>query len=155
MAVVSAGLLLYRLSGGKPEVLLVHPGGPFWQRKDLGSWSIPKGEVRAGEEPLAAACREFTEETGFPAEGDACPLGEVRQRSGKRVHAWAMRGEADPALLESNTFELEWPPRSGRVQTFPEVDRAAWFDLDEARRRILPAQAPLLDMLAARLAKVA
>jgi len=147
MPVVSAGLLLYRLIDGEPEVLLVHPGGPFWQGKDLGSWSVPKGEVDAGEDPLVAARREFAEETGFPVVGEARSLGEVRQRSGKRVHAWAVRGDVDPARLESNDFELEWPPRSGRVQKFPEVDRAEWFNLDEARRRILPAQIPLIDRL--------
>jgi len=147
MPVVSAGLLLYRLIDGEPEVLLVHPGGPFWQGKDLGSWSVPKGEVDAGEDPLVAARREFAEETGFPVVGEARSLGEVRQRSGKRVHAWAVRGDVDPARLVSNDFELEWPPRSGRVQKFPEVDRAEWFNLDEARRRILPAQIPLIDRL--------
>ena len=147
MPVVSAGLLLYRLIDGEPEVLLVHPGGPFWQGKDLGSWSVPKGEVDAGEDPLVAARREFAEETGFPVVGEARSLGEVRQLSGKRVHAWAVRGDVDPARLESNDFELEWPPRSGRVQKFPEVDRAEWFNLDEARRRILPAQIPLIDRL--------
>ncbi len=148
MAEVSAGLLLYRLKDGEPEVLLIHPGGPFWHDKDLGSWSIPKGELQEGEDPLVAARREFTEETGFPAHGDARPLGEIRQRSGKHVHAWAMRGDIDPAALRSNSFEMEWPRHSGRVQAYPEVDRAAWFGLEEARRRILPAQIPLIDRLA-------
>lgn len=149
MPTISAGLLLYRLTPAGPEVLLVHPGGPFWAGRDLGSWSVPKGGVDEGEDLLAAARREFAEETGFAiGAAEALPLGEIRQRSGKRVHAWAVRGDADPATLTSNTFELEWPLRSGRLQTFPEVDRAEWFSLDEARRRILPAQAPLLDRLA-------
>lgn len=152
MPIVSAGLLLYRDRSGVDglEVLLVHPGGPFWQRKDLGAWSIPKGEVSGAEPLLDAARRELAEETGFSAEGPAIPLGQVRQPGGKIVHAFAVRGDADPAALRSNTFEIEWPPRSGRLRSFPEVDRAAWFDLPEARRRILPAQAAFLDRLAAR-----
>lgn len=145
---ISAGLLLYRLGADGPEVLLVHPGGPFWRSKDLGAWSIPKGEAAEGEDLLAAARREFHEETGFAAEGPAIPLGEIRQRGGKHVHAWAVRGDADPARLRSNPFEMEWPPRSGEIASFPEVDRAAWFGLAEARRRILPAQAAFLDALA-------
>ena len=151
----SAGLLLYREGPEGPQVLLVHPGGPFWQRKDLGAWSIPKGEVGPDEDLLAAARREFREETGFAVDGAAIALGSVRQRSGKVVHAWAVRGDADPSQLHSNTFELEWPPRSGTLQSFPEADRAAWFDLPEARRRILAAQAGLLDALAAALAEAA
>ena len=154
MPMVSAGLLLYRMTPARPEVLLVHPGGPFWAGRDLGSWSIPKGEVDQGEDLFAAARREFEEETGFAlGDTEVLPLGEIRQRSGKRVHAWAAEGNADPDALRSNTFELEWPRRSGTMQSFPEVDRAAWFALDEARRRILPAQAPLIDRLAARLAE--
>ena len=154
MPVISAGLLLYRVTPRGPEVLLVHPGGPFWSGKDLGSWSIPKGEIDEGEDLLAAARREFAEETGFdPGSAEPLPLGEIRQRSGKRVHAWAVEGDADPDALRSNSFELEWPRRSGTMRSFPEVDRAAWFGLDEARRRILPAQAPLIDGLAARLAE--
>jgi len=154
MPVISAGLLLYRVTPRGPEVLLVHPGGPFWSGKDLGSWSIPKGEIDEGEDLLAAARREFAEETGFdPGSDEPLPLGEIRQRSGKRVHAWAVEGDADPDALRSNSFELEWPRRSGTMRSFPEVDRAAWFGLDEARRRILPAQAPLIDGLAARLAE--
>jgi predicted NUDIX family NTP pyrophosphohydrolase len=149
---ISAGLLLHRAGARGIEVLLVHPGGPFWARKDFGAWSIPKGEVEAGEEPLAVAHRELAEETGFTAPGPAVALGQVRQKGGKVVHAWAVVGDADPAALRSNTFETEWPPRSGRRQAFPEVDRAAWFDLAEARRRINPAQAALLDALAAALA---
>ena len=148
MPVVSAGILLFRTSSGRGlEVLLVHPGGPFWRRKDLGAWTIPKGEVQPGEELLDAARREFHEETGWPADGEVISLGQVRQASRKVVHAWAIEGEFDPATLNSNTFEMEWPPRSGKVTTFPEADRAAWFGIDDARRRILPAQAPLLDAL--------
>jgi predicted NUDIX family NTP pyrophosphohydrolase len=147
MAKTSAGLLLYRRAAAGLQVLLVHPGGPFWQRKDLGAWSIPKGEVTPGEEPLAAARREFREETGFEVSGPVVPLGHLRQPGGKTVHAWAMDGDADPGTLRSNTFSLEWPRGSGNVQAFPEVDRAEWFDLPEARRRILPGQAAFLDAL--------
>jgi predicted NUDIX family NTP pyrophosphohydrolase len=143
----SAGLLLYRLRGGSPEVLLVHPGGPFWARKDLGAWTLPKGEPAPGEEPLEAARREFREETGFSPEGPFLPLPPVRQRGGKEVLAWAVAGDVDPSALRSNTFSLEWPPRSGRRAEFPEVDRAAWFGIEAARERILPGQAPLLDEL--------
>jgi predicted NUDIX family NTP pyrophosphohydrolase len=149
VGVVSAGILLYRRGGARIEVLLVHPGGPFWRRKDTGAWSIAKGEIAEGEDLLAAALREFHEETGFAAGGTAVPLGRVRQTGGKVVHAWAVEGDADPAALESNTFEMEWPPRSGRRQSFPEVDRAAWFDLEEAGRRIIPAQIAFLDALVA------
>ena len=148
----SAGLLLYRMRDGALEVLLAHPGGPYWQRKDRGSWSIPKGEASEGEELLAAARREFQEETGATADGPALALGHVRMKSGKLVHAWAVEGDFDIARLCSNTFELEWPRGSGVHRSFPEVDRAAWFTLDEARRHILPAQAPLLDTLASALA---
>jgi len=151
MATTSAGLLLYRTAGSRVEVLLVHPGGPYWQSRDLGAWSIPKGETGQGEDLLEAALREFREETGFSAGGAATPLGSVRQPGGKTVHGFAMRGDADPAALRSNRFEIEWPRGSGRLQDFPEVDRAAWFDLVEARRRILPAQAAFLDALAAAL----
>ncbi|CAA9530014.1 MAG: MutT-like protein [uncultured Solirubrobacteraceae bacterium] len=144
----SAGILLHRGTGGDVEVLLVHPGGPFWAKKDLGAWSIPKGEVDEGEDPRACALREFEEETGTRLDGDGLvDLGEIRQRAGKTVRAWAAEGDLDADAVTSNTFEIEWPPRSGRMQTFPEVDRAAWFALDEARRRILPAQAELLDRL--------
>ena len=128
-------------------MLLVHPGGPFWRRKDLGAWTIPKGEVQPGEDLLDAARREYHEETGWPIEGEVISLGQVRQASRKVVHAWAVEGEFDPAAINSNTFEMEWPPRSGKMTTFPEADKAAWFGIDEARRRILPAQAPLLDAL--------
>jgi predicted NUDIX family NTP pyrophosphohydrolase len=145
----SAGILLYRRAARGLEVLLVHPGGPFFARRDDGAWSVPKGLVEPGEEPLAAARREFAEELGSPCPGGpAIELGEIRQRSGKRVAAWAVQGDIDESAIASNTFELEWPPRSGRRQTFPEVDRAGWFDLDAARGKVLAAQAPLLDRLA-------
>jgi predicted NUDIX family NTP pyrophosphohydrolase len=147
----SAGILLYRLRDGILEVLLVHPGGPFWARKDRGAWSIPKGGLAAGETPEAAARREFTEETGFPAEGPLTPLGSIRQRGGKIVHAWALAGDCDPAALSSVTFEHEWPPRSGKLQQFPEVDRAAWFGMAEAKQKILESQAELLERLEAAL----
>ena len=149
---LSAGILLYRTVNDTLEVLLVHPGGPLWARRDEGAWSVPKGEYDATEEPLDAARREFAEELGTPAPGgDPLDLGEVRQKSGKRVRAWALSGDFDATALTSNTFEMEWPPRSGRRRAFPEVDRAAWFTLAEGRRRINPAQAALLDRLAASL----
>lgn len=144
----SAGLLMYRRqSTGALQVLLAHPGGPFWRGKDDGAWTLPKGEYEAPEQPLDAARREFTEETGFEASGPFLPLGEVVQRSGKRIAAWAFAGECDPAQLRCNTFEIEWPPRSGRRQSFPEIDRVEWFGLEEARRKMNPAQAVLLDRL--------
>lgn len=144
----SAGLLLFRDMNGPLEVLLGHPGGPFWARKDMGAWSIPKGEPNDGEPLLDAARREFLEETGLAITSDELiPLTPCRQASGKVVHAWALRGDADAATLASNTFTMEWPPRSGRQQSFPEMDRFAWFTLSEARARILPRQAPLLDEL--------
>jgi predicted NUDIX family NTP pyrophosphohydrolase len=146
----SAGLLLFRNRGG-PELLLVHPGGPFWAKKDHGAWSIPKGELEDGEEPRHCALRELGEELGpaapVPAVADLIELGSIRQKAGKIVHAWAAEGEFDPAALSSNSFELEWPPRSGRMREFPEVDRAEWFEPAEARRRINPAQAELIDRL--------
>jgi len=147
----SAGLLLYRQPASGLQVFLVHPGGPFWAHKDLGAWSIPKGEIEQGEEPIAAARREFHEETGFPADGIALDLGHLRQPGGKEVYAWAMARDIDPGAVRSNTFTMEWPPRSGQWREFPEVDRAAWFDLQDARRRILPGQAGFLDALAAAL----
>ena len=153
MARISAGILLHRLHHGVLQVLLVHPGGPYWRRKDLGAWSIPKGEAHEGEDLLAAALREFLEETGEPAVGIARPLGSIRMKSGKIVHAWAVAGDFQPERLKSVTFELEWPRGSGTMRSFPEVDRAGWFTLDEARRHILPAQAPLLDALVAELAR--
>ncbi|MFZ1103078.1 MAG: NUDIX domain-containing protein [Hyphomicrobiaceae bacterium] len=143
----SAGILLYRRRQGTVEVLLVHPGGPFWARKDDGAWSIPKGEYEPAEDPLAAARREFAEETGSPAEGKAIALGAFRQPSGKIVEAWAIEGDFDPAALKSNTFTLEWPPRSGRMREAPEVDRAAWFTPDEAARKLLKGQRPILEAL--------
>ena len=146
---VSAGILLHRTRHGTLQVLLVHPGGPFWTRRNLGAWSIPKGKVEEGEDPLAAARREFREETGAAAEGTALTLGSIRMKSGKVVHAWTVAGDFDPDRLRSAAFEIEWPRGSGTMRTFPEVDRAAWFTLEEARRHILPAQAPLLDALAA------
>ncbi len=144
----SAGILLYKLIAGEPRVLLAHPGGPFWARKDAGAWSIPKGEYQKGEEPLAAAIREFGEETGMKLEGDFLPLGEVTQKSGKVVTAWACEGDFDPAKLVSNLCRIEWPPRSGKRVDIPEVDRAEWFSLNEARAKINPAQVPFLDRLA-------
>lgn len=144
----SAGLIMYRVREGKVELLLVHPGGPFWARKDLGAWSIPKGEYLDGEDPLQVARREFLEETGLEAAGTLLPLAEIKQAGGKRVKSWAFAGDCDPELLTSNTFTMEWPPRSGRQAEFPEVDRAGWFSLDEARLKILPSQLPLLDQLA-------
>lgn len=146
MPKVSAGLLLHRRRDSV-EVLLVHPGGPLWAKKDLGAWSIPKGEVGEGEDLLAAAQRELQEETGFRVAGPFLELQSARQRSGKIVRAWAVEADADPTLLVSNMFSMEWPPRSGRRQEFPEVDRAEWFPLAEARRRILPGQVPLLEEL--------
>lgn len=146
MPATSAGIGLYR--GRPPEVLLVHPGGPFWARRDRGAWSLPKGEYEHGEDPLHAARREFEEELGVPPpSGQALDLGEIRQKSGKRVRAWALGGDLDPATVRSNTFALEWPPRSGKLQEFPEIDRAQWFTLHEARERIVAAQIPLLDRL--------
>jgi predicted NUDIX family NTP pyrophosphohydrolase len=143
----SAGILLYR---DGPEVLLVHPGGPFWAKKDAGAWSIPKGEHEEGEDARACALREFAEETGTaPAPGELADLGTVRQKSGKVVQAWALAGDLDADAIRSNTFALEWPPRSGRRAEFPEVDRAAWFSLEEARAKINPAQAVFLDRLLA------
>jgi len=141
----SAGLLMYRRRPGRVEVLLVHPGGPLWTHKDV--WGLPKGEYEPGEDPLQAARREFEEETGLTAAGEFCDLGQITQRNGKVVHAWAFEGNCDPAALVSNPFTMEWPPHSGRVTEFPEVDRAEWMSLDQARQRILPAQIPLLDRL--------
>jgi predicted NUDIX family NTP pyrophosphohydrolase len=145
----SAGLLLFRERSGRLEVLLVHPGGPFWKNKDEGAWSIPKGEIADGEDPLAAARREFEEETGFRAEGEAIVLRPLRQAGGKTVHAWAVRGDLDADRIRSNSFSLEWPPKSGRSQEFPEVDRAGWFTLDLARRKMLKGQVGFLDQLQA------
>jgi predicted NUDIX family NTP pyrophosphohydrolase len=148
----SAGILLYRVAGGEPEVLLVHPGGPFWARRDAGAWSIPKGEYGDAEEPRACALREFEEETGTalpPAE--LIELGEVKQKGGKLVTAWAAEGDLDADAVSSNTFTMEWPPRSGRTAEFPEIDRAGWFAIEEAREKLLPAQTEFLDRLLERL----
>ena len=148
MAATSAGLLLYRERAGRLEVLLVHPGGPFWARRDQGVWSIPKGEYGRSDDALLAARREFEEELGtVPPATPAIELGEIRQRAGKRVRAWAVAGDLDPASIVSNTFSLEWPPRSGETIEVPEVDRAGWFTLEEARRKLIPAQVELLDRL--------
>jgi predicted NUDIX family NTP pyrophosphohydrolase len=147
MAKRSAGLLLFRHRGESIEVFLVHPGGPFWAKKDLGAWSIPKGEYAEGEDPLVAARREFEEETGFPAPSDVQVLGELKQAGGKIVMAWAAEGDCDPAKLVSNLCEIEWPPRSGRTMEIPEVDRGAWFSIGEAREKILPSQIPFIDRL--------
>jgi predicted NUDIX family NTP pyrophosphohydrolase len=141
----SAGLLMFRRRGASVEFLLVHPGGPFFQRKDLGAWSIPKGEYQDGEEPLEAAKREFEEETGVVPRGEFLPLGEITQSSGKIVTAWAFEGDCDAAKIRSNTFSMEWPPKSGKSKEFPEVDRADWFPLELARTKILKAQAAFLD----------
>lgn len=147
MAKISAGLLVYRKRQGAVEVLLVHPGGPFWAKRDSGAWSIPKGEVDGDEPLLDAARRELEEETGFAVAGDFTALTPLRQKSGKVVHAWAVEGDCDPARLRSNLFSMEWPPRSGTQREFPEVDRAAWFPIAEAERRILPGQAGFLRQL--------
>ena len=144
MAKRTAGILLFREAPDGLEVLLVHPGGPFWARKDEGAWSIPKGLVDDGEDPFDAAKREFREETGGAPDGEAIALDPLRQPSGKILHAWALRGEFDPATLTSNTFSMEWPPASGQLREFPEVDRAGWFSMQEAGRKILKGQAPLL-----------
>jgi predicted NUDIX family NTP pyrophosphohydrolase len=148
----SAGLLLYRRTSAAPEVLLVHPGGPFWARKDEHAWSIPKGEFAEGEDPLAAARREFAEETGFSPPGTPVALGS-QGRGGKLIRIWAIEGDWDPGTLRSNSFTMEWPPRSGQTRAFPEVDRAGWFDLTTARRKIHRNQLEFLDALEAFLAE--
>ena len=145
----SVGILMYRRRGGALEVFLVHPGGPFWAKKEQHAWSIPKGEFAPGEDPLAAAKREFTEETGLTAEGDFVALAPLKQPGGKTVHAWALEGDCDPAAIRSNSFTMEWPPRSGRMQEYPEVDRAAWFDLAAAREKLHKGQVELIDQLEA------
>lgn len=143
----SAGILLYRFRGKTAEVLLVHPGGPFWKNKDDGAWSIPKGEYDETEDPLLAAIREFEEETGQPVQGSFLPLTPVKQKSGKWVRAWVLEGDLDEKEIRSNFFEMEWPPRSGKQQSFPEIDKAAWFSLKEAKKKINPGQAGLLNEL--------
>ena len=148
MPKTSAGLLLYRRVGGELEVLLVHPGGPYWARKDAGAWSVPKGEYEPGEDPLEVARREFEEELGVASpDGSPAPLGEVTQAGGKVVTAWGQEGDLDVTGVRSNTFEMEWPPRSGRTQEFPEVDTADWFTIDEAKEKLNRGQLPFLDRL--------
>lgn len=147
----SAGILMYRRDGAALALLLVHPGGPFWAKRDAGAWTIPKGEYADGEEALAAARREFAEETGCVPAGEFLPLGEIRQQGGKTVTAWAVEGAFECASLTSNRFEMEWPPKSGRKQSFPEVDRAEWFSPVGARAKILPSQTPFIDRLEAAL----
>ena len=147
MPKLSAGLLMFRWCGQGIEVFLVHPGGPFWAKRDLGAWSLPKGEYTDSEDPLAAARREFEEETAIRPEGEFVSLGQVRQAGGKLVSAWAFEGDCDAAAIRSNVFSIEWPPKSGKMREFPEVDRAGWFGPEEARAKILPGQAPLLDAL--------
>jgi predicted NUDIX family NTP pyrophosphohydrolase len=148
----SAGILLYRVAGGAPEVLLVHPGGPYWARKDAGAWSIPKGEHEDGEDPQSCALREFEEETGVELPpGELAELGSVKQKGGKLVTAWAAEGDLDAGAVASNTFTMEWPPRSGRTAEFPEIDRAGWFEIETAREKLVPAQTEFLDRLLERL----
>jgi predicted NUDIX family NTP pyrophosphohydrolase len=147
MAKTSAGLLMFRRGGGGVEVFLVHPGGPFWARKNEGAWSIPKGEYAPGEDPFETARREFQEETGFQAGGDFIPLTPRKQPSGKIVSAWAFEGDCDASAIKSNSFSMEWPPRSGKEQEFPEVDRAGWFTIPAAKEKILKGQVSFLDEL--------
>ena len=147
MSRVSAGLLMYRIRDGKLQVLLAHPGGPYFKNKDEGAWTIPKGEAEPGEDLLAAAQREFEEETGVTPAGPFIPLTQVKQKGGKIVHAWAFEGDCDPTNIVSNTFTMEWPPRSGRLLEFPEVDRAEFFDVADTRRKIKAAQMALIDEL--------
>lgn len=144
MAKTSAGLILYRMQSGKLEVLLVHPGGPFWSKKDEGAWFVPKGELNVGEEPLAGAKREFEEETGLKPEGEFLALGNVKQKSGKTIVAWAFEGDCDPSSIKSNTFSIEWPPKSGRQQEFPEIDRAGFFTVPQAKAKMHPVEYPLV-----------
>jgi len=145
MARTSAGLLVYRINNQLLEVFLVHPGGPFWKNKDNGTWSIPKGEFEAPENPLDAALREFEEETGFTVKGEFIPLTPVKQPGGKTVYAWAISGNFDPAKIRSNNFSIVWPPGSGNIKEFPEIDRADWFELSSAKQKILRGQIPLLE----------
>jgi predicted NUDIX family NTP pyrophosphohydrolase len=147
MAKNSAGILMYRIHKGYLEVLLVHPGGPFWEKKDRGVWSIPKGLISETEEPLTAAKREFEEEIGIRVKGKFIPLQPVKLQSGKILHVWAVEGNCDPSEIKSNTFTVEWPPRSNRIQEFPEVDRASWFNINKAKEKINPGQIPILEQL--------
>jgi predicted NUDIX family NTP pyrophosphohydrolase len=147
MQKVSAGLLMYRMREGEMEFLLAHPGGPFWKHRDAGAWTIPKGEIQPGEEPLAAAQREFEEEIGLKPQGNFIELKPITQKGGKIVHAWAFEGECDTTCIRSNTFQMEWPPRSGKFQACPEVDRACFFSLAEAKQKINPAQFAFLEEL--------
>jgi len=151
MAKRSTGLIMYRRKNGELEILLVHPCGPFWAKKDLGSWSIPKGEYSEGEDPLEVARREFLEETGFEAKGVFQELRTIRQPGGKWVHAWAFEGDCDADAITSNTFAMEWPPKSGKQATFPEVDRGGWFSVEVCREKILKGQLGLIDELCERL----
>lgn len=151
MPKLSAGLVLFRRRGQSLEVFLVHPGGPFWQKKDLGAWSIPKGEYAEGEDPIAVARREFEEETSFQVEGELIPLADIKQPSGKIISAWALEGDCAAEDVQSNLFSMEWPPKSGKMQEFPEIDRAEWFRLEEAHRRIIKGQVGFLDQLAQKL----
>ena len=151
MAKQSAGILIYRKGNTGLEVLLVHPGGPFWAKKDWGAWSIPKGEFDDDEEPLDAAKREIEEETGIKVSGNFIELSPVRHKSGKLVYAWALQKDVDPEFITSNSFEIEWPPKSGQKKSFPEIDKAAWFDTDEAKKKIIEGQAPLLSELLTKL----
>jgi predicted NUDIX family NTP pyrophosphohydrolase len=151
MAKLSAGLLMYRWRDGDLEVFIVHPGGPFWARKDDGAWSVPKGEYAEGDDPLATALREFSEETGFAVSGELLPLTDIKQPSGKRIKAWALEGDCDATQVKSNLFSMEWPPKSGKTQEFPEVDRAAWFPIETARLKLLKGHVGFLDELAAKL----
>jgi predicted NUDIX family NTP pyrophosphohydrolase len=151
MKKLSAGVLLFRRRNEEIEVFLVHPGGPYWAKKDLGAWSLPKGEYAAGEDPLAAAKREFAEETSFEIDGPFVPLGELTQPSGKVITAWALERDLDPSLIKSNTFRLEWPPRSGKAREFPEVDAGGWFGLAEAARKLAPGQVEFVRRLSEKL----
>ncbi len=154
MAKKSAGILVYRIKNHQPEVFLGHPGGPFFKNKDLGVWSIPKGEFDENEEPLIAAQREFKEETGSDIQGDFLPLKPVKYKNGKIVYAWAVEGDLDPSTLECNTFSLEWPPKSGKIIQVPEIDKVEWFTITVALKKIIPAQAPLIEELMTRISVV-
>ncbi len=147
MPITSAGILMYRRNGDSIEVFLIHPGGPFWAKKDLGAWSIPKGQYDSDEDALDAARREFREETGFDIDGDFIPLSSLKQKSGKIISAWAVEGSVDASAIQSNMFSMEWPPRSGRQAEFPEADRAGWFSPDEARSKIIAGQKAFVDSL--------